>query len=209
MFRKVLRFICIVPILMAFQCDDEMENQLRFNPYKVNITPNATFSLDDTILITARVSSKVYDLSTNDSIFNEDPNKIFNQFTLFKLIEPINTRAANTEGAIDKFDLIYDIGDYSPRTVCENTQKTIFPELNNDNSLYTYRIGLKPLVVGDYIINWPSINSAIVQNENRNESIIENYQIENRPNQIEFNQCGNRSVLFINETERIYFFSIR
>lgn len=191
---------------MAFQCDDEMESKLELNPYKVDVTPNSPLSLNDTIWIRGRVTSRVYDLSINDSIFNEDPYIIGNQFSIFKFMEP--TENANCKDAIDKFELIFDIGEYSFLSSCKNAQITVIPELDTNGSFYTYRIGLKPLTIGDYIIFWNDVNSAEIQNENRNEFIAENYPLENRPNQIGFDKCGNLSWLFLDETERVYFFSI-
>ncbi len=40
----------------------------------------------------------------------------------------------------------------------------VIPELDTNDWFYTYRIGLKPPTIGDYIIFWNDVNSAEIQN---------------------------------------------
>jgi len=201
MYKKLLKYLLIAPLLMAFQCDEETESPLRFNNYSVKVTPKATFTLDETIWIDGVVSAKAYDLSLKDSIINEfDQGDVF---SIFKLIEP--TQISNAKDAIDQFDLIFDVGNYSFFARCENAQTTANSELNNEGSFYNYRIGLKPKAAGDYIISW---QDAVIQNENRNEFIIENYLLTNDPNAIGFDQCGSVSSRLMNQSKKEYFFSV-
>ncbi|PQV49592.1 hypothetical protein CLV33_103229 [Jejuia pallidilutea] len=202
MFKKVLKFILVAPLLMAFQCEDEFEEStLVFNSFKVNISAQSSFSLNDTIWITGKTSSKVFDLALNDSIFAESPRSDI--FSIYKFIEP--TEVYNCKDAIDKFDLMFDIGQFSALPSCENAQLQVIPRLETNNISYTYRIGLKPNFTGDYVISW---QDGIIRNLDRNEFIINNYPIANYPNQIGFNSCDNVSWRFLNESEREYYFTV-
>jgi hypothetical protein len=187
---------------MAFTCEDEYEEStLVFNSFKVNITAQSNFSLDDTIWITGRTSSKAFDLTINDSILAENPRNDI--FSIFKFIEP--NEVSNCRDAIDKFDITFDIGQFSTLLRCENAQLQAIPELDRNRISYTYKIGLKPKFTGDYVISW---RDGVIQNLERNEYIINNYPIENHPNKIGFNRCDNISYRFLNESEREYYFTV-
>ena len=201
MFKKVLKFILVAPLLMAFQCEDDFESTLVYNSFKVNITAQSNFSINDTIWITGRTSSNVFDLALNDSIFAENPRSDI--FSVYKFIEP--NEVYNCKDAIDKFDLTFDIGQFSALPSCENAQLQVIPELETNNTSYTYRIGFKPNFTGDYVISW---EDGVIGNVNRNELIINNYPIVNHPNQIGFNSCDNVSWRFLNESQREYYFTV-
>lgn len=202
MFDKTVKLVIIALLLMAFQCEDDLEEStVVFSTFKSNVTPQSSFSVNDTIWISGKVSSMVFDLSVSDSIFSESPQS--DVFSVYKFIEP--TDVSNCKDAIDQFELVFDIGQYSFLSSCENAQIQALPTLESENSFYTYRIGLKPINPGDYVISW---QNATLQNTNRNEFIIENYPIENHPNQIGFNSCGNVSWRFLNESDKEYYFSI-
>lgn len=202
MFKKFLKLILVAPLLMAFQCEDDFdESTLVFNSFKVNITAQSNFSLNDTIWITGRTSSNVFDLALNDSIFAENPRS--DVFSIYKFMEP--NEVSNCKDAINAFDLRFDSGQFSALPSCENAQLQVIPELENNNIFYTYRIGLKPNFTGDYVISW---EDAIIGNLDRNEFIINNYPIANHPNQIGFNSCNNVSWRFLNESQGEYYFTV-
>ncbi|WP_145758326.1 hypothetical protein [Sediminicola sp. YIK13] len=202
MFRKILKFVLIAPLLMAFQCEDELEEStLVYNLFKVNITAKSSFSLNDTIWITGKVSSNAFDLALNDSIFADNPQPDI--FSIYKFIEP--NEVSNSKDAIDKFDLMLDIGQFSTLPRCENAQLQVIPEIENNKMFYTYRLGLKATSTGDYVISW---QDGTIQNVERNEFIINNYPIENHPNQIGFNSCDDVSWRFLNESEKEYYFTV-
>jgi hypothetical protein len=186
---------------MAFQCDDELSDTIEFNSYSVKVTSKSTFSLTETIWIEGSISSKAYNLSTNDSIFNENNNG--NVISIFKFITP--TENFNSKDAIDNFEIIYDKGTASFLPSCENAQMTINADLNADKSFYTYRIGIKPKFKGDYIINFFDSN---IRNQNKNISIASNYPLERHPNQIGFDRCGLGSWLDIDQSKNEYFFTV-
>jgi hypothetical protein len=187
---------------MAFQCEDEFEDStLIFNLYKVDITAQSNFSLNDTIWISGKVSIRAYDLVLNDSIFTDNPQSDI--FSIYKFIEP--NEVFNCKDAIDKFDLMFDIGEFSTLAKCENAQLQVIPELESNDMFYTYRIGLKAISTGDYVISW---QNGMIQNVERNEFIFNNYPIENHPNQIGFNSCDEISSRFLNESEKEYYFTV-
>ncbi|MFT4848889.1 MAG: hypothetical protein ACI83B_001425 [Sediminicola sp.] len=120
-----------------------------------------------------------------------------------KFIEP--TQTSNCKDAIDKFELINEVGYFSFLPACENAQMTATSEMTIDDSSYTYRIGLRALESGDFVISW---QNSKIDNENRNEYIIDNYPIEFHQNQIGFNKCGSVSWRFLNDSDKEYYFSI-
>ncbi|MBC3845999.1 hypothetical protein H8K90_06390 [Winogradskyella echinorum] len=200
--KKIFKIILFTPFLLAMQCDDDStESTLIFNDYNVYITPQSSFSVNDTIWLEGIVSSKAYDLAINDSIIAN--RSTGDTFSIMKFIEP--TQSSNCKDAIDKFELIYNIGLSTFLPICENAQMTLHSEISNDNLSYKYKIGLKALDPGDYVVSW---QNSIVKNENRNEYIIENYPIEHHANQIGYNKCGNVSWRFLNESDKEYYFSI-
>jgi hypothetical protein len=202
MFNKILKVVLVAPLLMAFQCQDDLEeSSLVFNSYKVNITNQSNFSLNDTIWITGKVSRKAFDLALNDSIVTDNPQSDI--FSIYKFIEP--NELSNCKDAIDKFNLVFDTGQFSTLPRCENAQLQVIPEIENNNIFYAYRIGLKANSTGDYVISW---QDGIIQNLERNEFIMNNYPIENHPNQIGFNSCDNLSWRFLNESEKEYYFTV-
>jgi hypothetical protein len=203
MFKKVVQYILLAPLLMAFQCDDDMieESPLAFTSFKVNITPQSKFSLNDTIWITGKISSKGFDISLNDSIFAEKPRSDI--FSIYKFIEP--TEVSNCKDAIDKFDLTFDSGEFTALPSCENAHLEVIPQFESNTSSYIYKIGLKPNIIGDYVISW---QDGVLQNSDRNEFIINNYPIPNHPNAIGFIKCNSVSWRYLNESEREYYFTV-
>lgn len=199
--RKKLSLLCMRSLfLMAFQCDEEVDSNLRFNNFRVSITPQKSFAINETIWIEGTVSAKVFDLDLQDSILEDFEQ--FDDFSVFKFVTP--TRLSNAKDALDEFELVFDMGDFNFLPSCENAQITAFPKLAKE-MLLKYRIGLKPLNQGDYMISW---RSAEIHNENRNEAIIDNYHIENQHGTIGFDTCGSTFSRLLNESEREFYFNV-
>ena len=148
MLKKISKFLLLAPLLMAFQCDDDIEPTLVYNTYTTNVTPASSFPLTETIWIEGKVSSKVFDLSVNDSIFTETPQ--IDVFSVYKFMEPNAT--SNCKDAFDQFDLVFEIGEFNFLPRCENAEVHVFPELETEGAFYTYRLGLKPKNTGDFLI---------------------------------------------------------
>lgn len=201
-FKKLFKFVLFAPLLVAFQCDDELSvPDLVPNSYTVAITPQATFTLDDTVWISGTVSSTIFDNAANDSIF--DPNPQLDTFAIYKLIEPAGE--ANAIDAIDAFELIFDEGQFSFIPSCQNANLEVLPQLNSDAGTYTYRLGLKALEAGDYVVSW---RGATIQNAQRNVSIMENYRLDNGPNAIVFDSCGAITSTLFTESQLEYYFTV-
>lgn len=199
--RKYLIFL-LLPFLLAFQCEEDDEPSYSFNTYRVQISPESSFSLTDTIWVEGLVSSKVLDLETNDSITGIDPQT--DDFGVFKFINP--TEIINCQDAIDQFEVILDIGDYFDIPICENADVLALPELDSDETSFRYRIGFKPLSTGDFVF---SFRNAELRNTARNEAIIEDYPITNFPGQIGFQRCERVSWRILSESEGEYYFSVQ
>ncbi|MHB0756962.1 hypothetical protein [Polaribacter sp. M15] len=204
--KKIITLFALSILLMAFQCEDEpsVYENYEFNKIKVNITPKSSFKKSDTIWIEGIVSSNVYDKIIQDSIFYEigfSP-----AISLYKLVKPENN-ATNSKDAVDKFEIIYDTNKISFLGRCENS--TFFPEteLSDNEKNYKYKLGLKPLLKGDYIINfW---NDSKILNTNLNDYILNDYRLINLDTKIGFNSCGRTSYKsFENENTREYFFTV-
>jgi hypothetical protein len=203
MFKNLFKILALVPFLLAFQCADDSESTFVFNDFNVNITPQSTFSINDTIWIDGIISSKVFDLSINDSVFY-DYQKLRDDFIVMKFVEP--TQSYNCIDAIDKFELITEFGEISFLPICENSQIIVDSEITIDNLSSKYRIGLKPLIAGDYVISW--ITNTIIKNTERNEYIVANYPLEYHPNQIGYSECGNVSWRDFTKSKSDYYFTV-
>ncbi|MFC5194297.1 hypothetical protein ACFPH8_03045 [Bizionia hallyeonensis] len=202
MFKNLLKVIIIAPFLVATTCEDDLEaDKLVYNVYKANVSTDYSYSINDTIWISGKISSNLFNASINDSIFMEIPQS--DHFSIYKFIEPTNV--SNCQDAIDSFELVRTNGQLTFSNYCENGTIIAFPELENNREFYSYRIGLKPKFNGDYVISW---RNGMLQNSNRNEFIIENYPIENFPNQIGFNSCGDVSWRYLNESDKEYYFKV-
>lgn len=58
--KKIIILLCIVPLLMATQCEEDSVPTIFRNNFKVKIINQSNLSVDDTIWIEGRVSSEVY-----------------------------------------------------------------------------------------------------------------------------------------------------
>lgn len=199
--KKLMYLLLLSPILMAFQCDDDTDELREFNKYSVKVTPKRVFSMLETIWIEGRVSSKAFQYSTNDSIFNEKNNA--NTLSVFKFITP--TENFNSKDAINKFDIIYERGTATFLPSCENAQMSVDAQLDSNELFYTYKIGLKPKEKGDYILSFLDSN---LRNQEKNIAIAENYPITRHPNQLGFNKCGLGSWLELDQSKNEYFFTV-
>ena len=202
MLRKLFNILLLTPFLMAFQCDkDEPDNTYIFNKFEVSVTPQASFSINDTIWINGKISSKVFDTSVNDSIFLDRIQE--DNFSVMKFIQP--TQSFNCKDAIDKFELITELGNLSFYSECENGDMWVQPELSSNGSFYTYRIGLKAVNTGDFVLSW---NESSLTNANRNQYILNDYPLELHPNQIGFNKCGNVFWKHASESDKEFYFRV-
>lgn len=188
--------------LMSFQCDDEPSDVIINNNFKATISA-ANISLNDTLWISARVSSLAFNETLGDSIPAD-----FNNGDLFSVyrLRPANNQS-NSVDAVDNFEIIEQVGQTSPLGVCPNQSLSIEGELSDNSAEYRYMIGLKPTIEGDYVLFWNTDSN--ITNMDRNTELLSNYPVSGNPNTIEFDNCGIISVLpNIDTSDRLYFFSV-
>lgn len=187
---------------MSFQCDDEPEEVIITNNFKATVS-DVNISINDTLWITGNVSSLDFNETLGDSIPNE-----FNNGDLVSIyrLRPA-TNQSNSVDAINNFEIIEEVGQTSRLGACPNGGLAIEGSLSDDSSQYRYRIGLKPIVEGDYVLNW-DFNTSIT-NTDRNTEILSNYPVDGNSNVLEFDNCGIVSTLpNINDSTKLYFFSV-
>ncbi|MFC4634133.1 hypothetical protein ACFO3O_09465 [Dokdonia ponticola] len=188
-------------LLMSFQCDDEPSEVIINNNFEATVS-NGSITLNDTLWITGRVSSQAFNETLGDSIpsdFNRD------LISIYRLRSADNQ--SNSVDAINNFEIIEKVGQTSPLGACPNGGLSIEGILSDDSSEYIYRIGLKPTIEGDFVLNWDFDTS--LTNIDRNTEILSNYPVDGNPNTIEFDNCGIVSTLpNIDTSDQLYFFSV-
>ena len=200
--RKVILLLVILPFVTAMQCDEDTESNLYLNNFKASVTPQMHFNVNDVIWINGRVSSKAFNTTSNDSVIYTE--NIADEFSILKCIVP--NQNSNCKDAIDKFQLINEIGTVSLTGYCQNADLSIYPVLSQDQLSYKYKLGLKALSPGDYVISWT--NETKLTNTDLNESIITNYPLPYHPNQIGFDKCGNTSWKYLNQSNQEFYFTV-
>ena len=200
-YRKYLRLIILAPILMAFQCEDDSIDIIRFNSYKANVTAKKVFSINDTIWIKGSVSAMAFNETQGDSIFNE--NTYADVVSIFKFITPEEHH--NTEEAVNAFKIHLEKGMYSEFGPCEKSGIVLNAALENNNQFYSYKIGLIPTSTGDFVIDF--VDSDL-QNAERNLAIAEDYPITRHPNTIGFSRCESLSWLYLEDSTTEFLFSV-
>ncbi|MCX7548333.1 hypothetical protein OS188_10260 [Xanthomarina sp. F1114] len=203
MLKKLFKIVVILPLLMSTQCnEDDVQSTYISNTHKVSVSPQEeTISINDTIWLEGKVSSRVFDTAINDSVFTESVQN--NRISVMKFIQP--TQSSNCRDGIDNFELITELGELNFLANCENGEIVVNSELGADNSFYSYKIGLRALTSGDYVLSW---DHSSVSNENRHAYILNEYPLESHPDQLGFDKCGDVSWRYANESDREYYFRV-
>lgn len=186
---------------MAFQCEDDSIDIIRFNSYKANVTAKKVFSINDTIWIKGSASAMAFNETQGDSIFNE--NTYADVVSIFKFITPEEHH--NAEEAVNAFKIHLEKGRYSEFGPCEKSGIVLNAALENNNQFYSYKIGLIPTSTGDFVIDF--VDSDL-QNAERNLAIAENYPITRHPSQIGFFRCESLSWLYLEDSTTEFLFSV-
>ena len=199
-----LSLLAITPLLMATQCEpDSPAPATIFNEFKVSITNDSNFILNDTIWVSGKVSSMAFDEEIGDSIFIED--RLRDYFSVLKLKEADNS--GNSVDALDRFTLVASLGELEEREICPNSEVLVMGELSDDEQNYQYRLGFVPLEEGDSVLTW-NFNS-ILTNFDRNLDIVEAYPIDGFDRALGLNKCSITSLLLDVETSnREFFFTV-
>lgn len=191
--KKIILLFCVIPFLVATQCEEDTEQTIFKNNFKVKITNESYLNINDTIWIEGRVSSKIYNSQIGDSTFADYPEGL--QISIYKFTNP--TQNYNAKDAIDKFDLVYPNQLIDFLGVCNNSTMTIIPTINSTGNLYKFKLGLIAKSSGDFIIKFPYRQG--IENSERNLNIINNYPSPNNNFLIGFNSCGSSS--WVKETD--------
>lgn len=189
-------------LLMSFQCEDEPSEVIIANNFKATVS-TGNLSINDTLWITGNVSSQAFNETLGDSIPND-----FNSVDLVSIyrLRPA-TNQSNSVDAINNFEIIEELGQTSRLGACPNGGLSIQGVLTEDNSEYRYKIGLKPVINGDFLLSWNF--DTTINNIERNTEILSNYPVDGNTNTIEFDNCGIVSTLLDIETsDKLYFFSV-
>ncbi|WP_299679809.1 hypothetical protein [uncultured Dokdonia sp.] len=201
--KKSLSMLFVLSLLlMSFQCEDEPSEVIITNNFKATIS-DIDLSLNDTLWITGRVSSQAFNETLGDSIPNDFNNG--DLVSIYKLRPAMDQ--SNSVDAINNFEIIEEVGQTSRLGACPNGGLAIEGTLSEDSSEYRYKIGLKPVVEGDYVLSWNFDTS--ITNTDRNTEILSNYPVDGNPNTLEFDNCGIVSTLpNIDASTKLYFFSV-
>ncbi|MEA3317360.1 MAG: hypothetical protein U9R54_05340 [Bacteroidota bacterium] len=179
MMIKSVRLLLVVfaIALCAFQCDEELvvepltsEAQIM----KIQVSPNSKeINLGDTLWLYGKVTSKVLEYESQDSILCDNQN-IFVFF--YRLKTPINEQDYNTTPAASEFQYYQQNGaiekeDYSwshtpeAHSHWDNLHRIITPELSDSTNFYLMKIGIIPTSIGYFALN--CFNTFNVLNFNR------------------------------------------
>jgi len=201
--KRVIMLLVLLPFLTAMTCDNDYdpENAPISKIFKVSVSPESTFTLQDTIWVEGIATSRFFDATTNDSISTTD-KKVQSRLNIYKFVQPNPYLTA--EGAVNKFKIISITGEFEPMSYCKNSNLQIFGELVPDAQYFSYKIGFKPLQTGDYIVD---AFDGIMTNTNRHTEIAEDYPLYNHPDLILLDCSG--AIGLKPESARAYFFKVR
>ena len=208
-----LSLILIVITLCAFQCDEDIIVEpltSEVSIMTINVNPNTKeIKLGDTLWLSGKVTSKVFEYETQDSVLCDKQN-IFVFFYRLKI--PINEQDYNTTPAASEFQYYQHTGtiekeDYSwshtPEThsYWDNLHRIITPELSDSNNFYLMKIGIIPTSIGYFALN--CYNTFNVSNFN-----IELYSQFDNNTTYSFFAKGRYGCSWAPIDNRLYFFKV-
>ena len=199
--RKALPAILSLPLLFAFQCEEDPEFDLVYNPTRVSLSQGPVFSRTDTLWITGRVSSRAYDRIGRDSILPED-SWMQDVFGVLRLQPATNT--FNSIGVVSDFKVVVREGSVEPIGRCPEGEIAVIGALTEDGNQYKYSMGLVPESTGDFVLSWQG--AVIFTNAHLNVDILANYPLDGTSNTLGMNLCGSTSTRLGVATERLDFF---
>jgi len=201
--NKNLKFLFLIPVLMAALCDP-IDDACGFDEpdkYTVSIENVAeSYMSKETIWISGETSSMVIDFCTETETpeLIEDAEVFLAGIFVLKLE---NSPGLNAKIVTD-FDVIFDEGDMFTFNGCSNSIN-VLPVLNNDMLSYTFRLGISITEPGDYCFVDARSNNFNLESEN-NAVLFETYNT--LDNEIKFENCD---VTFTRlGVDGHYFFSI-
>ena len=203
--RTTLLLVTASQLFMAVLCEREEIGQVTTrNPFTVTVSNEANFSINDTLWITGRVSSQLFNETTGDSVMNT------NQFTR-DIISVMRLKTAaentNTVEALEEFELVAEVGTTDFLGRCPESELIAQAPLAENGQQYAYRIGLVALNSGDFVLSW--VEPVTLVNERLNTQILENYPINSRSNKLGLLKCGvGNFIEDVNTDRRSFFFEV-
>ena len=209
MFRKIRKRVILcafAPLPLAVICDNEEEQfaPLVYNEVRVSLSEGPDFSTSDTLWISGRVSSLVFDERAQDSIRN--PNESINDIFSVLQLQDASTRSNTTE-AIAEFDIVTRTGSFDFLGACPESELIAVAPLTENGDRFEYEIGLVPQSAGDFVLSW--LETVELSNPDLNLEILENYPLEGNTNTLGLTKCGIISTRpDVGGTRSDYFFSV-
>ena len=204
--RRIALFaVLISPLFMAMQCgEDDAAATLSLEDVKVTISPETSLTLGDTLWIEGEVTSKAYNSESKDSIFNNLGRS--NSIAVYKFVSPNLETKINTKDALNSFQIVNELGATYKTEYCPNADFSVESALSEEGLTYRYRIGIKAIDKGDFIITVGF--QAKLLNTDRNVELLSAYALKD-PGMIGFNSCNNYTWTFIDEITNGYLFSVQ
>lgn len=203
--RKALLVCSASPLFMAVLCEkvDELP-PLIYNDIHVSVSEASNFSTSDTLWISAKVSSLVFDEGVQDSIRNSNE---FVSDIISVLRMKSENRTSNTTEAIRDFEIVTRTGSIDFLGACPESELIANAPLTANRQSYMYEIGLVPINAGDFVLAWRP--GSALQNSELNQQILEKYPIQGDTNQLGLTKCGITSTLLdVKSSSNEFFFTV-
>ena len=201
--------LLLAQLFMAVLCEPEDDRPvLRVNQTAVQISQGPNFTIDGTISISARVSSRVFDETAGDSIPNPEA-LIRERLGIYRLDNTNNSglNPTNAVGALEDFDIVASIGSTSEATNCTNTDFVASTATSENDAFFEYQIALVPKTLGDFALVWDL--PIDLQNTDQNVAVLAPYAINDNPFSLSPNHCGiSFSILDVRERRSEFFFRV-
>lgn len=197
--------LCVSPFLMAILCEkEEPFPPIVFNKTKVTLSEGSNFSTSDTLWISGKVSSMVYNEGTGDSLMNSD-DRIRDIISIMRL--KTADEVSNTSEAINEFELVTRIGNIDFLGACPESELIALGLLTESGQQFAYEIGLVPQNMGDFVLSW--LEPAILTNSNLNTQILGKYPVKGDRNYLGLSKCGiTYSILDVKASRNEFFFTV-
>lgn len=197
--------ICLATLLMAFQCDDDFGDTNFVYPIpQVGISEGPNFSVNDTIWLKSKVTSKIFDGITGDSI--TDQNDLTREIiSVMRLNEA--TDRTNASQAISEFDFVNRTGTIDFLGACPEADLIAKTERVQEGQFFEYEIGIIPKNIGDFVLSW--VEPVALRNNDLHIEILSSYPLQGSTTRLGLSKCGIGSFIDnVAESRGQYFFSV-
>ena len=203
--KKIGMLVALSPVFLAVICEGEDEAPILIaNEMKVTLPLQTTFSVGDTLWLQGRVSWKVFEKKSLDSI--KDSNDSVGEVIYVLQLKPAN-RDSNTEEALQAFTSIATFGSTDVVDICPTAKLVTIATLTENGSMFQYKIGLVAQNPGVYVLSCDLPKDFGIQNLNAR--LLENYPLNGSTKELGLNQCNQLSTITdVTERKSDFFFSV-